>query len=428
MLALDVGAAEGRVWSLDSHPSPDVKPVALTAEERAGRDMGYDARIGPVAVVRVRGPIDQRAQAWMCGITDGYDSIERRFSAALSDVDVRAVVLEIDSPGGDAMGMVAAVRRMRAAAERAGKPVYSVADEYATSAAFALMMVADRGRMFVPPQGRTASIGTVVITTNEGPALEKEGVEVRIFRSGKRKMRPSGVESIDDATAEEIQARVDALAESFATWVAVRRGGAASDYLALQGASLSGEDAARRGLVDGTLTAQEVIEMAGIEAYRAEMAEAVGLAPGATDEQIKQKAAEYRSAAEQLTAVRGKLAALEAERIAERAKSEAEERAKVEAQKRAAFVSEVREACNAAFISSETEKALVAHYDAHGEASARSALGMARSQKPLVKSEKVGAAPVVSSAGLTPAQRKRAAELGATEEEYAASIGAKGGE
>lgn len=89
-----------------------------------------------VAIVGIEGPLAQRAIYDLCGYVDGYDAIAARLQIALENPDVGAVVLRIDSPGGDAQGLEEAVRRMRLAVEQSGKPCMVYVDELAASAAY----------------------------------------------------------------------------------------------------------------------------------------------------------------------------------------------------------------------------------------------------------------------------------------------------
>ena len=83
---------------------------SLQASEPA---MSRDER--GVAVVSIMGPLSQRADEYDCGFGDGYDKITARVQRACDDASTRALVLRIDSPGGDVAGLQEAVRQMRAA-------------------------------------------------------------------------------------------------------------------------------------------------------------------------------------------------------------------------------------------------------------------------------------------------------------------------
>lgn len=385
-LAADLERASGGRWTLATR-AEDLSPDAVRVSPLPGN--------GALATVEVRGPLEQRATAQVCGgVTDGYDAIEARFNRAVAEVANKGsgrVVLDVDSPGGVTAAGFSAVRRMRRRAEQAGVKVTAVASEVATSMGYALLLVGDE--RYVPPRGRTASIGTAIVRK---PADDAQGVE--IFRSGDRKMRPNSIEPLNQEDRDELQSRVDDGAIEFAEWVSERTGLSVEDILSLKGASLSGAQALEKGLITGTLTANEVVDMVTADAFRAEMAEAHGLPPTATAEQIKARAAEGLTALTALAEYKDKAAKAEAARIALE-ESTAREKAQAEAvQKRAAFASEVKAACDAGLLTPPREARLLAHYDAHGEASARSTFDVVKADKPLVQTTKVGAIPTSADA------------------------------
>src|SRR5688572_13557881 len=90
-----------------------------------------------IYVLPIHGTLVQRAVGLdaLSGLTS-YVSIARRLDAALADDSVRGIVLEIDSPGGEAAGVFDLADKIRAAS--AVKPIWAVANDAAFSAAYAL--------------------------------------------------------------------------------------------------------------------------------------------------------------------------------------------------------------------------------------------------------------------------------------------------
>ncbi|WP_233873584.1 hypothetical protein [Paraburkholderia adhaesiva] len=68
----------------------------------------------------------------------GYDGIHANLAMALADDTVRAVVLDIDSPGGEVAGCFDLVDAIHAA--RGTKPLHAILTENAFSAAYAVAM------------------------------------------------------------------------------------------------------------------------------------------------------------------------------------------------------------------------------------------------------------------------------------------------
>lgn len=414
---------------------------AMPGEQEPAPDPEEETQ-GPVAVVRVYGPLRQRATWEVCGgMTDGYDAIEARWMAALAP-GVTDLALIVDSPGGEVAGGVPAMRRMRAAADKAGVRVWTVADECATSMGYMLLCLGDKGRVHCPALGMTSSVGVVTMIKSYAAALEKDGVDVRVVRSGDRKCKPSGVEPIEPADVTAAQEMVDAYAASLGEWVAERRGLDAKDVMALEGAVKTGTEARAAGLVDGTMGAHEVLSMATAEAALTALREAMGLGADASTDQMTARAREGASAIAALSAAKDQAAKAETARLLQ---EEAAARTKAESDRaaaRAAFVSEVTAASNAGLLSPAAVTRLVgspgdaakgiaptpAYYDVHGESAARDTFAALKSPTPIVPiGARGGALPVPSAGTLTPEQAEHAKRIGVSEAEYAAHVVAPGG-
>ena len=400
---------------------------------------GGGAQGGNVGVITIEGGLEQHAQRGMCeAFVDGYDYIEERYDEAIAAYqagEIGRIVTVINSPGGVGPGLFATTARVRSKLEAAGVPTMAVADECMCSAAWAWGLVSDK--LYAPTHARVGSIGGAVIARSIAGALAKEGIEVRVYRSGEKKMRPSGVEPFSEGDDADLQARADAGGEAICAWTAQRRGGTAADFLALKGAVFSGEEAARRGLTDGVLTAYEVIEMALKDAEQAAIAKAAGdLSPTASAAEIETKVSELRALASEVPTLRAQLAEKDAALLARNAADEKTRAESVAAQKRTAFAAEVQALVAAGRVtpasarellgeSADPTKGTVAapgYYDVHGEAAARRTLALVTSEASQVP--KAGAKPgaVPMPANADPALVARAKQLGADPNEYAAHV------
>lgn len=225
-------------------------PAAMYGWDDEDDAPGYEL-VGDLAVITVRGMLMQRGCWWW----HGYDTLAAAFGQALLDGRARAVVLAIDSPGGYVAGLFDTVRRMRAAADLAQKPVVAVSDERCYSAAYALACVADA--IVVPETAGAGSVGVIGTMTSWSSALEAAGVDVRVIVSGAEKADGHPSLPITDGAEAREQARVDQLAQVFFAWVAARRGMKPADVAALQGGIRLGAEAVTAKLADrvGTLAA-----------------------------------------------------------------------------------------------------------------------------------------------------------------------------
>lgn len=124
------------------------QPELLTEEGEAGV---VDATvIGHVSVIPVHGVI---AKGWRGDVSPL--AIENAVNWSLGNPNVRAIVLDIDSPGGGVTGLTEAASTIFAAREQ--KPIVAVAAHQATSAALWLGSAA--GELVVSPSGEIGSIG-----------------------------------------------------------------------------------------------------------------------------------------------------------------------------------------------------------------------------------------------------------------------------
>jgi signal peptide peptidase SppA len=276
----------------------DIRAIGQSFSLAADSPMprGVRAIASGVAEVVVVGPLTQRAESYMCGYSDGYDAIEARFKSALGHPDVTAVVLRIDSPGGDAAGCFEAVRRMRDAAASSGKPVIAYADELAASAAYALACVANE--IYLPASGVVGSVGVLSVHEDISKALDDQGVKITILRSGAKKATLNPFEPLSDEARAEVQGAVNELAGQFAELVAGSRGMGAKDVLALEAGTFMGQEAVKARLANGIKSWDAVVRLAEQQGRKAQktrrdkaMRDAAiriyGLSADATDAQIE---------------------------------------------------------------------------------------------------------------------------------------------
>lgn len=104
VLADRLGIATVRMLDGEAHAPREALDIAREADSdmaRAIAPVGYDVLAG-VAVIPVQGTLVHRLGTLQpeSGMT-GYDGIRQNFLTAQADSAVRAIVLDIDSPGGE---------------------------------------------------------------------------------------------------------------------------------------------------------------------------------------------------------------------------------------------------------------------------------------------------------------------------------------
>ena len=136
-----------------------------------------------VAVLRLSGVIGQIGNPIRQGLTavDLMRSIERAFSLP----KLRAVALQVNSPGGSPVQSSLIFKRIRAMAEEKEIPVFAFAEDVAASGGYMLACAADE--IYADESSVVGSIGVISSGFGFVELLEKLGVERRIHTEGKNK-------------------------------------------------------------------------------------------------------------------------------------------------------------------------------------------------------------------------------------------------
>jgi len=196
-----------------------------------------------VATIPVTGPIFRRADLFteLSGATS-TETMAKDLTTALDDPDVGAIILDIDSPGGEAFG-VAELSAMIYAA-RGQKPITAYVDGLGASAAYWIASAADD--IVLSTTAFVGSIGAVIAVRDPTKAKSAD-IEFVSSQSPNKRSDPT-----TERGKNQIQAIVDALASVFvadvARYRAVTEETVLSDFG--QGALVMGQSAVDAGMAD----------------------------------------------------------------------------------------------------------------------------------------------------------------------------------
>jgi protease IV len=140
---------------------------------------------------------------------------------AEKDPLVKAVVLQLDSPGGSVTASDVLYNEIRLFKERTGRKVVAVMMDVAASGGYYIALAADV--ILAHPTTVTGSVGVVFVRPKVAGLMEKVGVGVEVSKSGKDKDIGSPFRA---TTAEEeriFQAMTDQLAKRFLDLVRANR-------------------------------------------------------------------------------------------------------------------------------------------------------------------------------------------------------------
>ncbi len=223
----------------------------------AGMSGGLQVQEG-IAVLPVLGTLVRRASyiGAASGLTS-YHDIEAMAETAFADPQVRAVLLEIDSSGGEAGGVFDLAQRLRALSQTSGKPLWAIADEAALSAAYAIACAADR--LWLTRTAEVGSIGVVAVHVDESVADAKAGMNYTFLHAGAHKVDGHPHAPLPAPVAADIQTDIDRLHEQFIALVAGFRRVTVDAIRDTEARVYRGEAALQAGLADQIGTRAEAI-------------------------------------------------------------------------------------------------------------------------------------------------------------------------
>ncbi|WP_445681622.1 S49 family peptidase [Radicibacter daui] len=204
-----------------------------------------------VAVLRLYGTIAPGRRGLRGGGDINMAGLEPLLEEAFSVGGLSAVALAINCPGGSPAQSSLIAGRIRELAAEHEVPVLAFCEDVAASGGYWLAAAADE--IFVDPASLVGSIGVVSGGFGFNRALEKLGIDRRLYTRGERKaiLDPFRPEKPEDVA--ELDRMMGALHSLFIDHVKVRRAGRidAEDQKLFSGAVWVGQEAVTLGLADG---------------------------------------------------------------------------------------------------------------------------------------------------------------------------------
>lgn len=202
-----------------------------------------------VPVLRFTGPIGMATPLRPgLSLASAAGAIEKAFKAS----KLPSVAVLINSPGGSPVQSHLIYKRIRQLAGEHGKRVYVFCEDVAASGGYFLAIAGDE--IYADPSSIVGSIGVVSAGFGFDKAIEKLGIDRRVYTAGRSKaiLDPFKPEKAEDiARLRELQIDIH---DTFIGLVKERRGarlaGAAEDEL-FSGAFWTGRKAMEYGLIDG---------------------------------------------------------------------------------------------------------------------------------------------------------------------------------
>lgn len=230
----------------------DTTPGAMAGQGSNPR-LGYDKAQG-VALITIAGTLVHRLGTLRpySGMT-GYDGIRQNVLMALADPEVNGILLDLDTPGGEAAGCFDLVDTLYAA--RGQKPIWAICNEMAYSGGMAIASAADR--IIVPRTAGVGSVGVVVVHMDWSDAVADAGLKVTIITYGARKADGNPFERLPESVQSRIQSDVDTIGALFVNTIARNRGISAKAVRDQQAACFMGQAGVDAGLADAVMSPED---------------------------------------------------------------------------------------------------------------------------------------------------------------------------
>lgn len=185
----------------------------------------------------------------------GYDGITARLQQAISDPEVKGILLDIDSPGGQAAGAFDCADMIYRLRQQ--KPVWALANDMACSGA--MLLASACSRRLVTQTARIGSIGVVMAHTSYASLLEQEGIDITLIYSGSHKVDLNDTQALPESVRMDYQQRMDDARLMFAEKVSQYTGLSVDTVMETEAATYDGQAGIDAGLADEMVNAADAV-------------------------------------------------------------------------------------------------------------------------------------------------------------------------
>jgi signal peptide peptidase SppA len=213
--------------------------------------------VGTVAVIPVKGILALDAapiETALAGICD-YERVARDLQTALADKSITGIVLNIDSPGGQATGALELASQIADAVQQ--KPIVAWTDTVMCSAAY--YIAAGCSAIVATPSAIVGSVGSYMTLYDVSEMFAKMGIETVLLASGEHKGAGQPGTSLSEEQTTHLQSVIDALGLQFRNFVKLHRDVKNED---LRGQYFEGDRALALGFLDDTGSLPDAIALA----------------------------------------------------------------------------------------------------------------------------------------------------------------------
>ncbi len=199
---------------------PPVHIAATAGRITPAQERSVAKKDGAVAVIPVRGVIVPREDRYSSFFGEvGAENTAERVRSAVADTRVKAIVLDIDSPGGNVAGVTEAAALIRSL--RGKKPIVAHADWTMCSAAYWIGCAADE--IVASPSAVVGAVGVITMFVDQTEMLKQLGVTVTPYAKPDDKADGWGMWPNTDKFDARMKADIAAAYKQFVDDIAASR-------------------------------------------------------------------------------------------------------------------------------------------------------------------------------------------------------------
>jgi len=208
-----------------------------------------------LAIIPVSGTLINRfGSSW--GYVTGYNFIRSQLSMAMADDDVKGVILDINSYGGEAAGCFELAADIRAARDK--KPITAIVDSNAYSAGYAIASAATK--VVATPSAGVGSVGVITMHVDQSEWLAKVGIKVTLIYEAEHKADGNPFEALSTDVKADIKASIHKSYEAFVSLVATNLGMDAQKVRDTQSRTYRADDALALGFIHAIATPSQAAQ------------------------------------------------------------------------------------------------------------------------------------------------------------------------
>jgi len=235
----------------------DMKKIASGFSRTRSSSRSYQVSQG-IAIIPIDGSLVHKYGHIKpySGMT-GYDGIMHRLREALSDPEVKAILLDMNTPGGMVAGCFDLADKI--ADMRETKPIWSLGYDMHCSAG--QMIASACSRRLITQTGIAGSVGVIMAHTNIEKMLAQQGVEITLVTAGDHKADGNPYQSLPKEVRDKWKSEAESTRQMFAGKAAKYMGVDIKTILSTEAQVYEGQAAVDAGFANEVINGLDAVQI-----------------------------------------------------------------------------------------------------------------------------------------------------------------------